>query len=65
MRDTQPGPTTDAPGADLEYDLAHEAGGEDTDVPLPAEHRITVVTGTPEYEGDYSYDLAHDIPDAD
>jgi hypothetical protein len=51
--------------SDLEYDLAHEAldasaGG------LPAGRRPTpstyVVTETDGYDGDYGYDLAHDIP---
>ena len=51
------------PGADLEYDLAHEAAtgpttvGPDRDQPTEP-----VVTATPTYDGDYSYDLAHDIP---
>ena len=46
------------PGADLEYDLAHEASGAATS----AAHEEHVVTGTPDYDGDYSYDLAHDVP---
>jgi hypothetical protein len=53
---------TERPGADLEYDLAHEARGAAAEVDAPHEERITVVTGTPDYDGDYSYDLAHDIP---
>ena len=47
-------------GHDLEYDLAHEAtavGPAHRD----AEHE-PVATATPEYDGDYSYDLAHDVP---
>ena len=46
---------------DLEYDLAHEAP--------PAEHReaaghepVYVATETVGYDGDYGYDLAHDVP---
>jgi hypothetical protein len=50
-------------GGDLEYDLAHEAGGVSEAVrPQKAEDREAVVTATPEYDGDYSYDLAHDVP---
>jgi hypothetical protein len=30
--------------------------------PAGAEPREAVVTATPEYDGDYSYDLAHDVP---
>ena len=51
------------PGADLEYDLAHEASGAATSV--AREQHVTVVTGTPGYDGDYSYDLAHDVPEGD
>jgi hypothetical protein len=50
-------------GADLEYDLAHEASGVTPPVsPHNREEREAVVTATPEYDGDYSYDLAHDVP---
>jgi NAD(P)H-dependent FMN reductase len=50
-------------GADLEYDLAHEASGETAAVrSRQPEQRDAVVTATPEYDGDYSYDLAHDVP---
>jgi hypothetical protein len=50
------------PGPDLEYDLAHEETSESGNVsPEHVEQQITVATGTPEYDGDYSYDLAHDI----
>jgi len=48
------------PGADLQYDLAHETSGAGTVVgPKEEGPRETVVTGTPAYDGDYSYDLAH------
>lgn len=50
-------------GSGLEYDLVHEEVGDSTN--RAAEHpeqQITVATGTPDYDGDYSYDLAHDIP---
>jgi hypothetical protein len=62
VSDQQPGAMTEA-GADLEYDLAHEASGVTTPVsPNNREQREAVVTATPEYDGDYSYDLAHDVP---
>jgi hypothetical protein len=48
-------------GGDLEYDLAHEAGGE-PDAARPAAPDLLVATATPDYDGDYSYDLAHDVP---
>ena len=61
MSDQRPEPITEA-GGDLEYDLAHEASGVATPAnPHSGEHEA-VVTATPEYDGDYSYDLAHDIP---
>jgi hypothetical protein len=60
--DHQSGPVSQ-PGADLEYDLVHEASGAEMfAVPDDEQQREAVVTGTPEYDGDYSYDLAHDIP---
>jgi hypothetical protein len=62
MSDGEPDPVV-GPGTDLEYDLAHEATGPDTAVhPEAAKSREAVVTATPDYDGDYSYDLAHDIP---
>ena len=61
MSDHLPDPVPE-PGADLEYDLAHEASGADTVVGPEEKARETVVTATPAYDGDYSYDLAHDIP---
>jgi hypothetical protein len=56
----------DAPGnppePDLEYDLAHEADSA-AQRPRPTESdAVTVATQTPDYDGDYSYDLAHDVP---
>jgi hypothetical protein len=51
------------PGTDLEYDLAHETDrGIAAATPPSQEEHEPVVTETPEYEGDYSYDLAHDVP---
>jgi hypothetical protein len=65
VSDHEPGPIPEEQsGADLEYDLAHEASGEDMTMgPKDDEHRDTVITGTAGYDGDYSYDLAHDIPE--
>ena len=59
--------TLPEPGADLEYDLAHEAGqpARAARTTAGSEHeqpRVAVVNATPTYDGDYSYDLAHDIP---
>jgi hypothetical protein len=52
------------PGADLEYDLAHEASAAQTSPGHGDEEpRQAVVTATPAYDGDYSYDMAHDIPE--
>jgi hypothetical protein len=49
--------------ADLEYDLAHEATESAADAARPPDPaQASVPTGTPEYDGDYSYDLAHDLP---
>jgi hypothetical protein len=55
-----------AGAADLEYDLAHEAG----DHAVPSQRRAAapehppavVATETSDTSGDYGYDLAHDIP---
>jgi hypothetical protein len=59
VRDEHDDPT----GADLEYDLAHEEiGAPGGDKPPVERGRPAVVTDTPSYHGDYSYDLAHDIP---
>jgi len=58
----QPGPEE---CADLEYDLAHDAvtrtGGADPVVFRKPPEPTYVATET-DYDGDYSYDLAHDIP---
>lgn len=69
------------PGTDLAYDLAHEAHGahgaheaHEAHGPAPsgegdhADDRAAenVCTATPDYDGgDYSYDLAHDVPRTD
>jgi hypothetical protein len=49
---------------DLEYDLAHEAAGEAARAgrePTTGEP-VYVVTQTEGFDGDYGYDLAHDVP---
>jgi hypothetical protein len=52
--------------ADLEYDLAHEATDSAADAVRPPDPaRQAVRTGTPDYDGDYSYDLAHEVPKDD
>ena len=51
---------------DLEYELAHEDHdrGEDRSAPdgESATSPTYVATETPEYGGDYEYDLCHDVP---
>jgi hypothetical protein len=51
---------------DLEYDLAHEAATDGVPVQSgdPTLTSEAVATQTEDYDGDYSYDLAHDIPRA-
>ena len=64
MSDQQPGRyARHQPGPDLEYDLAHEEISDSGNTRSEkAKQQITVATETPHYDGDYSYDLAHDIP---
>jgi hypothetical protein len=54
------------PAPDLEYDLAHECAAAAARDPSsdsdPATTAIRVETQTSGYDGDYSYDLAHDVP---
>ena len=50
-----------AEAPDLEYDLAHESSG------APAHEQeekpsVYVATETEGYDGDYGYDMAHDVP---
>ena len=52
---------------DLEYDLAHEStlAGEQVATPVVDQKNgptVYVATQTDTYDGDYSYDLAHDVP---
>ena len=50
-------------GGDIEYDLAHEAVAESGSMHHEAEgQHSTVLPEMPADSGDYSYDLAHDIP---
>jgi hypothetical protein len=60
MTDDQPGAGPE-PSEDLEYDLAHEATGPPTTGNQDPQSLRVVVTATPDYDGDYSYDSAHDI----
>ncbi|MFL6162852.1 MAG: hypothetical protein ACJ74U_11565 [Jatrophihabitantaceae bacterium] len=59
-----PSLTDQAECSDLEYDLAHEAvimpGNSSPGTVKPAP--TYVATETADYDGDYGYDLAHDIP---
>ena len=51
------------PVPDLEYDLAHEAADQRSnshESDRPAD--LVQVTRTDDYDGDYGYDLAHDVP---
>jgi hypothetical protein len=49
-------------GADLEYDLAHEEATATGSAGPEHVERVSVATSTPNYDGDLSYDLAHDVP---
>jgi hypothetical protein len=68
MHDNPDVAATDAePGSDLEYDLAHESTGgiaAGGDLPPRQDQRpsVYVPTETKDYDGDYGYDLAHDVP---
>ena len=57
MPDQQP--VADQP--DLEYDLAHEADVRQA-APMSTVQAVYVPTQTTGYDGDYGYDLAHDVP---
>ena len=61
MSDQEPEAIAEA-SPDLAYDLAHEMTEVSTAGSDGPEEREAVVTATPEYDGDYSYDLAHDVP---
>jgi hypothetical protein len=62
MTQQQPSGFTER-GTDLEYDLAHDASGLALPAPaLEEKHGYAVPTATPNYDGDFSYDLVHDIP---
>ena len=55
------------PASDLEYDLAHESAAEGgADRPARAGRQdhpeVYVATETAGFDGDYGYDLAHDVP---
>ncbi len=49
--------------SDLEYDLAHEATtAAGSSQPTRPARPTYVATQTADYDGDYGYDLAHDVP---
>ena len=59
----------DAPrgGEDLEYDLVHESDHDQrppstVDVEPADKPGAYVPNQTPTYDGDYGYDMSHDIP---
>ena len=62
----QSGPVTEhrawMPPEDLEYDLAHEIDTSKERAAPPAPDPVYVPTATDGYDGDYGYDLAHDVP---
>ena len=67
MRDDSGGDVTGAEEApDLEYDLAHETSAVEATDPATGEAEqpsVYVATETTGYDdGDYGYDLAHDVP---
>ena len=63
-RPAEPEPEEAPPPAlpDLEYDLAHEEHGRAPGAEEPAAESVYVATQTTEYDGDYEYDMAHDVP---
>lgn len=61
------GGTAPEPNSDLEYDLAHEVAdhaGPDATTPAGQQGNpeVYVATETEGFDGDYGYDLAHDVP---
>ncbi len=55
------------PASDLEYDLAHESAaeggtGDQSRAGKQNHPQVYVATQTAGFEGDYGYDLAHDVP---
>ena len=62
MTDAGAGGTSE-PQPDLEYDLAHEAP---TDAAASRSRHappvVCVATETADHDGDYGYDMAHDVP---
>jgi hypothetical protein len=66
MGDQPTRPDISEPAEDLEYDLAHESRGRQGERSAPSRHQeatgALVATETPDSDGDYGYDLAHDLP---
>lgn len=61
MSETSPAPTP-GPGDDLEYDEAHDFASQSPDTPARPGTPVEVATETDDHQGDYSYDLAHEVP---
>jgi hypothetical protein len=57
-------PNGQQPAWDLEYDLAHEGRPDINEGEQVPPEPVHVATETPAYDGDYGYDLAHDLPGA-
>ncbi len=62
----QEGDSVPEPGPDLQYDLAHEsmaqAGAAAKQAGQHGDPEVYVATETEGFQGDYGYDLAHDVP---
>jgi hypothetical protein len=50
------------PAPDLEYDLAHEGQAAGRESGPRRDEPVYVATTTEGFDGDYGYDLAHDVP---
>ena len=50
------------PATDLEYDLAHEGQAAGRERDPGRDEPVYVATTTEGFDGDYGYDLAHDVP---
>jgi hypothetical protein len=61
----EPGSETDEAPGDLSYDMAHdEATRAERSVGAARPAARSAVAPPPSPEGDYSYDLAHEVPPA-
>ena len=62
-------PSRDAQDEDYGYGMSHERGGSDAGprtwrVTTRAQHHTSVPAPRADTEGDYGYDLAHEVPRA-